>query len=407
MRTTTTLELRPIAELKPYEHNARTHSAEQIEKLRASMREFGFVAPVLITADGGVIAGHGRIEAAALEGFTEAPCVLVDHLTETQRRAYILADNRLAELAAWDMSIVETELLALQDAGFDVELTGFSSELLAEPVEVQEDDFDAEPPAEPSCKPGQLWALGPHRLYCGDATQPESYQILMSGDQAALLHTDPPYVEDYDGGPNGNRNRIANDALPETAAIDFLQAAFENIKASLAPGAAFYIWFASGAPGYIFRRACHLSGLSVRQSLVWVKNSATLSRSDYHWQHEAALAGFRDPANAEELAYGWKDGAAHTWLSDRKQTTALFFDKPNRSEQHPTMKPVKLCAYLIGNSCPPDGIVLDPFAGSGSTLIAAEQLGRRARCMELDPGYCDVIIRRWEDLTGGKAELLT
>lgn len=371
MRTTTTLELRPIAELRPYEHNARTHSAEQIEKLRASMREFGFVAPVLITADGGVIAGHGRIEAAALEGFTEAPCVLVEHLTETQRRAYILTDNRLAE-----------------------------------PVEVQEDDFDAEPPAEPPCKPGQLWALGPHRLYCGDATLPESYQILMPGDQASLLHTDPPYMVDYDGGPKNSRSRIANDALPEDAAIDFLQAAFENIKASLAPGAAFYIWFASGAPGYIFRRACHLIGLSVRQNLVWVKNSATLSRSDYHWQHEAALAGFREPANAEELAYGWKDGAAHTWLSDRKQTTALFFDKPNRSEQHPTMKPVKLCAYLIGNSCPPDGIVLDPFAGSGSTLIAAEQLGRRARCMELDPGYCDVIIRRWEDLTGCKAELL-
>ena len=407
MRTTTTLELRPIAELKPYEHNARTHSTEQIEKLRASLREFGFVAPVLITADGGVIAGHGRIEAAALEGFAEAPCVLVDHLTETQRRAYILADNRLAELAAWNMSIVETELLALQNAGFDLELTGFSSELLAEPVEVQEDDFDAEPPAEPTCKPGQLWALGRHRLYCGDATQPESYQILMTGDQAALLHTDPPYMVDYDGGPQNSRSRIANDALPEDAAIDFLQAAFENIKTSLAPGAAFYIWFASGAPGYIFRRACHLSGLAVRQSLVWVKNSATLSRSDYHWQHEAALAGFKEPTDAEELGYGWKEGAAHIWLSDRKQTTALFFDKPNRSELHPTMKPVKLCAYLIGNSCPPEGIVLDPFAGSGSTLIAAEQLGRRARCMELDPGYCDVILRRWEDLTGSKAELLT
>lgn len=405
MRTTTTLELRPIAELKPYEHNARTHSAEQIKKLRASMREFGFVAPVLITADGGVVAGHGRIEAAALEGFTEAPCVLVDYLTETQRRAYILADNRLAELAAWDMAIVETELLALQNAGFDVELTGFSSDLLEEPVEVQEDDFDAEPPAQPTCKPGQLWALGRHRLYCGDATQPESYQILMSGGQAALLHTDPPYMVAYEGGPKNKRPGIENDALGEEAAIDFLAAAFGHIKASLAPGAAYYIWHGSGAPGYAFRRALHLCGMAVRQTLVWVKNSATLSRQDYHWQHEEALCGSQPPAEAESALYGWAPGAAHSWYADRKQTTALFFDKPLRSEQHPTMKPVKLCAYLIANSSRPGAVVLDPFAGSGSTLIACEQLGRAARCMELDPRYCDVIIRRWEDLTGGKAEL--
>ncbi len=406
MRTTTKLELRPIAELRPYEHNARTHSPEQIEKLRASMREFGFVAPVLITADGGVIAGHGRIEAAALEGFAEAPCVLVEHLSETQRRAYILADNRLAELAAWDMAIVEAELSALQDAGFDIELTGFSSELLEEPVEVQEDNFDVVPPAEPMCKPGQLWALGKHRLYCGDATLPESYERLMSGNMAVLLHTDPPYMVDYGGGPKHKRKKIENDNLPEDAAIDFLCAAFGCIKTHLAAGAAFYIWFASGAPGYALRRALHLCGIIVRQSLVWIKNQATLCRSDYHWQHETAYAGTQDPADAEEMLYGWKDGAAHTWLSDRKQTTALFYDKPLRSEQHPTMKPVKLCAYLIGNSCPCAGIVLDPFAGSGSTLIAAEQLGRRAYCMELDPGYCDVIIRRWEAFTGGRAELV-
>lgn len=405
MRMTRTLELRPIAGLSPYEHNARRHSPEQIEQLRASIREFGFLMPLLIDAAGNLIAGHGRMEAAALEGYTELPCVLAEGLSEEQRRAYILADNRLAELASWDSETLKTELHQLQTAGFDISLTGFTPELLAEPVEVQEDDFDPEPPAEPVCRPGQLWTLGAHRLYCGDATLADSYARLLGGAPADLLHTDPPYMVAYEGGPKNKRPGIENDALGEEAAIDFLAAAFGHIKASLAPGAAYYIWHGSGAPGYAFRRALHLCGMAVRQTLVWVKNSATLSRQDYHWQHEEALCGSQPPAEAESALYGWAPGAAHSWYADRKQTTALFFDKPLRSEQHPTMKPVKLCAYLIANSSRPGAVVLDPFAGSGSTLIACEQLGRAARCMELDPRYCDVIIRRWEDLTGGKAEL--
>ena len=419
MNMTTRLELRPIESLKPYENNARTHSPAQIKQLRKSLREFGFVSPVLITAAGDVIAGHGRIEAARAEGISEIPCVLVEHLTDDQRRAYILADNRLAEAAGWDEELVSSELLALRDAGIDIALTGFSPEdvLLTPTDEVFEDDPDLTFSVTSTAQPGQLWKLGSHRLLCGDATSSESVQTLTGGAQVDLLLTDPPYGISYDGGANKSKTRrktaIANDNLAGSALIEFLTSTFSAAEKSLHPGASFYLFGPSGHELGAFFAAAAAAALPVHQTLVWLKNRASLSRTDYQPQDEVCLHGQIDAleiperySDHERILYGWRDGAAHLWCSDRKQTTVLEFDRPSKSVDHPTMKPIRLLAYLICNSTLPGAVVLDPFGGSGSTLIACEQTGRACRMMEIEPAYCDVIIRRWEALTGKKAVLL-
>lgn len=416
MRTTTKLTMRPVAELIPYARNAREHSEEQIQNLRASLREFGFVAPLLIDANDNILAGHGRLLAARAEGMTEVPCVLVEHLTDVQRRAYILADNRLAEQASWDAELVSLELQELKEAGYDLDLTGFDEDdiLLEESNDVREDDFEPELPAEPVSKPGQIYQLGRHRLMCGSTTDKNDVAALMDGAQAQLLLLDPPYNVDVTGG-TADHLKIENDHQDDAAFMKFLDAALTNGRAALEPGASFYIWHADGAPGRLFRDACHEVGLEVRQCLIWVKQSATLGRQDYHWQHEPCLHGQTEPEELdcgdtwddhEACLYGWKDGRAHLWCSDRKQTTVLEYDRPTRNKEHPTMKPVRLFAYQVANSTLREAVVLDLFAGSGTTAIACEQLGRSAYLMESDPRFVDLILRRWEAFTGEKAVLL-
>ncbi|BAK99196.1 putative methyltransferase [Oscillibacter valericigenes Sjm18-20] len=416
MRTTTKLTMRPVAELIPYARNAREHSEEQIQNLRASLREFGFVAPLLIDANDNILAGHGRLLAARAEGMTEVPCVLVEHLTDVQRRAYILADNRLAEQASWDAELVSLELQELKDAGYDLNLTGFDEDdiLLEESNDVREDDFEPELPAEPVSRPGQIYQLGRHRLMCGNATRESDVAALMDGAQAQLLLTDPPYNVDVTGG-TADHLKIENDHQDDAAFLEFLDAALRNGRAVLEPGASFYIWHADGAPGRLFRDACYEVGLEVRQCLIWVKQSATLGRQDYRWQHEPCLHGQTEPEELdcgdtwddhEACLYGWKDGRAHLWCSDRKQTTVLEYDRPTKNKEHPTMKPVRLFAYQVANSTLREAVVLDLFAGSGTTAIACEQLGRSAYLMESDPRFVDVILRRWEAFTGEKAVLL-
>lgn len=416
MKTTTKLEMRPVAELIPYARNAREHSEEQIQNLRASLREFGFVAPLLIDARGNILAGHGRLLAARAEGMTEVPCVLVEHLTDVQRRAYILADNRLAEQASWDAELVSLELQELKDAGYELNLTGFDEAdiILDESTDAQEDDFEPELPAEPVSRPSQIYQLGRHRLMCGSATEKNDVAALMDGAEAQLLLTDPPYNVDVTGGTKDHL-KIQNDHQDDAAFLEFLNAALKNGRAALEPGSSFYIWHADGAPGRLFRDACYEVGLEVRQCLIWVKQSATLGRQDYHWQHEPCLHGQTEPEELdcgdtwdghESCLYGWKDGRAHLWCSDRKQTTVLEYDRPTKSKEHPNMKPVRLFAYQVANSTLREAVVLDLFAGSGTTAIACEQLGRVAYLMESDPRFVDVIIRRWEAFTGEKAVLL-
>lgn len=423
MNTTTTLAMRPVSVLVPYAQNARQHSEEQVLQLRASLRAFGFVAPLLIDTQDNVLAGHGRLLAAKAEGLSEVPCVLVEHLTDTQRRAYILADNRLAEQASWDADLVSLELESLREVGFDLALTGFdeSDILLEESADVEEDDiFDPTPPKIPKAQRGQVYQLGRHRLMCGDATVPDDVAALMGGAMADLLLTDPPYNVGIVSQTEAALTILNDDFKNDSEFCSFLQKAFSTALPVLEPGGGFYIWHADGASGWAFRDACRAVGLQVRQCLVWVKQGATLGRQDYHWQHEPCLHGQAqledlpdmDRGDGEDFSheaclYGWKDGRPHLWISDRKQTTVLMFDRPTRSAEHPTMKPIKLLAYQICNSTCPGARVADFFGGSGSTLMAAEQTGRSAYLMELDPGYVDVIITRWEAYTGEKAVLVT
>lgn len=412
MKTTTTMLMKPTVALVPYAHNARIHDDDQILALRASLREFGFVAPVLIDSADNILAGHARLAAAKAEGLSEVPCVLVEHLSELQRRAYILADNRLAEQATWDEDLVSLELQSLSEAGFEFSLTGFDDGdlILDEPNEVREDECELPIPIEPHASPGDLYQLGRHRLLCGDATVLQDVSRLMNHEDADLLLTDPPYNVDITGG-GAEKLKLENDKLSDEDFEGFLALAFHCATKVLSPGAGFYIWHADGFPALAFRKACQAAGLRVRQCLIWVKQSATLSRQDYHWQHEPCLHGEAElPSEAEDegethesCLYGWKDGRAHLWCSDRKQTSVLHFDRPSRSAEHPTMKPVQLFAYQITNSTLPDAIVFDPFCGSGTSVIACEQLGRAAYVLEKDPRYVDVIIARWESFSGERA----
>lgn len=389
----TEIHVRKISDLVPYENNARIHSPEQIEKLRRSICKFGFLRPLLINSENGVLCGHGRMEAAKLAGMTELPCVLADHLSEEERIAYILADNELAEQASWDKDIVSAELIRLRDAGFDISLTGFAEEdihldIPADPYE--DEDFDPEPQEGEYVEPGTLWRLGQHRLLVGDSTLREDVVKLMGGESADLLLTDPPYGVDYEG-KTSERKTIENDKLQGQAFLQFLTLAFSNAKEVMTNSAPYYVWHTDGDPALEFRQALRQTGMPVHQCLVWVKNSLVLSRQDYHWQHEPCL-------------YGWKEDGQHAWHADRKQSTVMEFDRPTKSLEHPTMKPVKLFAYQIGNSTIQGDRVLDLFAGSGTTVIACEQLNRKAYCMEKDGRYAAVIIRRWETMTGKKAE---
>lgn len=376
--------------LVPYERNAKKHPQEQIDKLKKSIQEFGFISPCLIDRDNRIIAGHGRVEAARQIGMNVVPCVYVEGLTDEQRRAYILADNRLTELGGWDMDVVFEELTELDDLGFNIELTGF--ELPEEVPEVADDDFDENATnVDDRTKLGDIWQCGNHRLICGDSTDFNTAKRLLGDIKADLLLTDPPYNVDYEG-KTADALKIQNDKMDNEAFKQFLTDAFSVADSVMKPGAAFYIWHAD-SEGLNFRMATNDVGWQTRECLVWVKNSMVLGRQDYQWRHEPCL-------------YGWKSGAPHNWYADRSQTTVLEFDRPTRSKDHPTMKPMALFAYLIKNSSKKGDVVIDFFGGSGTTLIACEQLSRQCFMCELDPHYCDVIVGRWEQLTGRKAELI-
>lgn len=389
-KTTTEMQLVPLEKLVPYVNNARTHSAAQITKLRSSLREFGFINPVIIDCNYGIIAGHGRVMAAKEEGIAEVPCVFVDYLTEAQKKAYILADNRFAQDAGWDEELLKLEIESLEAADFNVALTGFDcaelEDLFRDNVRdhVKEDDFDvkAELKKPAFSKIGDLWCLGSHRLFCGDSTKAESYDLLMNGKKANLVVTDPPYNVNY----QGSAGKIRNDNMADDAFYQFLLDAFTQMEHTMADDASIYVFHAD-TEGLNFRKAFSDAGFYLSGTCIWKKQSLVLGRSPYQWQHEPCL-------------FGWKKSGKHQWYAGRKETTIWEFDKPKKNSDHPTMKPVPLIAYPIMNSSMINCIVLDPFGGSGSTLIACEQTGRICHTIELDEKYCDVIVNRYHEQIG-------
>lgn len=380
--------------LIPYARNSRTHSPDQVDKIAASIKEFGFLNPVIVDGENGIIAGHGRVMAAKKIGLTELPVIEASHLTDAQRRAYVIADNRLALDAGWDEEMLRVEFADLASVGFDLALTGFSLDEI-ESMQVEEikeglTDEDAVPetPEQPVTIEGDVWVLGNHRLMCGDSTSIDAIGELCEGRLVDMWLTDPPYNVAYQG-KTKDALTIKNDSMSDDNFRQFLRDCYVAADSVMKPGAVFYIWHAD-LEGYNFRGAAKDAGWTVRQCLIWKKSVLVMGRQDYHWKHEPCL-------------YGWKEGAGHLWASDRKQTTILEFDRPTRSGEHPTMKPVGLFEYQLLNNTKGGDIVLDSFGGSGTTLIAAEKNGRDARLMELDPKYCDVIIKRWQDFTGRKA----
>lgn len=386
-KMTSEMQLISIAKLVPYQNNARTHSPAQIQKLRSSLREFGFVNPVIIDRDYNVIAGHGRIAAAREEGITEVPCVFADHLTDAQKKAYIIADNRMAMDAGWDEELLRVELEALTEMVFDLGMTGFDEKELASlfPAdEAKEDDFDVEAELQKPTftKPGDVWTLGRHRLVCGDSTKEETYTALMDGVKANLVITDPPYNVNYEG----SAGKIKNDNMADDKFYEFLLAAFKNMESVMAPDASIYVFHAD-TEGLNFRRAFADAGFYLSGCCIWKKQSLVLGRSPYQWMHEPVL-------------FGWKKNGKHQWYTGRKETTIWEFDKPKKNGDHPTMKPIPLLAYPIGNSSMANSVVHDPFGGSGSTLIACEQTDRICRTIELDEKFCDVIVNRYIEQVG-------
>lgn len=390
-KTTTEMQLVPLSKLVPYVNNARTHSPEQLAKLRSSLREFGFINPVIIDREFNVIAGHGRIAAAKEEGITEVPCVFVDYLTEAQKKAYILADNRMALDAGWDEELLRIEIESLQGADFDVSLTGFGEDEIADlfcgdsEKDVKDDDFDLSAALEKAAfvEKGDIWTVGRHRLMCGDATSAEDVAALMDGKKANLIVTDPPYNVAF---KSGSGLSIQNDSMENGEFYTFLYNSFQNMAEHLEKGGAAYVFHAD-TEGLNFRKAFVDAGFHLAGVCIWVKNSLVLGRSDYQWQHEPVL-------------YGFLKNGKHPWYSDRKQTTIWNYDKPKRNKNHPTSKPLDLLGYPICNSSQENAIVLDAFGGSGSTLMACEQTDRICFMCELDEKYASVILRRYVEDTG-------
>lgn len=428
---TVAIEQRPVGALIPYARNSRTHSDAQVAQIASSIREFGWTNPVLIDGDGGIIAGHGRLMAARQLGLAEVPCIVLDHLSETQKRALIIADNKLALNAGWDDAMLAMEIGELAEAGFDVGLMGFSdaelSALSADKTEgLTHPDEAPDVPDAPLSVMGDVWILGGHRLIVGDSTIQTDVDRAMGGVMADCLWTDPPYNVNYEG----SAGKIKNDHMKDSAFREFLGEAFASAFTVLKPGAPAYIAHAD-TEGLNFRGAFSECGFKISGCLIWRKNSLVLGRSDYQWQHEPVL-------------YGWKPGAAHRWYGGRKNTTLLELggdlvtdngdgtltlrmgtesavisgdaltlhrveptvfsvEKPKRSSAHPTMKPVELITRMLRNSTREGDVVLDLFGGSGSTLIACEMLGRFCRIVEFDPKFADVIVTRWQDFTGREA----
>ncbi len=378
--------LADIGELTPYARNARTHSDEQIAQIAASIKEFGFLAPVVISGDNTILCGHGRFYAAQRLGLKKIPCIKEEHLTETQRRAYIIADNKLSLNAGWDDNLLAVEIADLQGENFDLSLTSFDEKEIAdlfssgEKSNVHEDNYDLTEALEKAAfvVRGDIWTVGRHRLMCGDATSPEDVSALMDGKKANLIVTDPPYGVSF---TSSSGLKIQNDSIKGEEFYEFLKKSFDNMAEHLENGGAAYVFHAD-TEGLCFRRAFVDAGFHLVGVCIWVKNSLVLGRSDYQWQHEPVL-------------YGFLQNGKHRWYSDRKQTTIWNFDKPKRNENHPTSKPLDLLAYPICNSSQENAIVLDTFGGSGSTLMSCEQTNRICHTMELDPKYASVILRRY------------
>jgi site-specific DNA-methyltransferase (adenine-specific) len=386
-----------VTALIPYAKNSRTHDDAQIAQIAASIKEFGWTNPILVDGERGIIAGHGRLMAARKLGMTEVPVIELKDLTPTQKKAYIIADNRLALNAGWDDQLLTIELNELLADKFSLDLLGFNADelnALLNPVEINEglvdEDEVPEPPPEPITKLGDVWIMGNHRLMCGDSTQIDQIEKLCNGRPVDMWLTDPPYNVAYEG-KTKDALTIKNDSMSDDSFRQFLRDSYVAADVVMKQGAVFYIWHAD-SEGYNFRGAAHDTGWKVRQCLIWKKSTIVMGRQDYHWKHEPCL-------------YGWKEGAGHLWAADRKQSTILEFDKPSRNGEHPTMKPVALFEYQMLNNTKGGDIVLDSFGGSGTTMIAAEKNGRVGYLMEFDPKYCDVIVKRWENYTGKTAVL--
>jgi len=386
--------------LLPYARNSRTHSDEQVAQIAASIREFGFTNPVLVDADNGIVAGHGRVMAAKQLGLAEVPTINVGWMTEGQRRAYVIADNQLALNAGWDESVLAQEVAWLQEQQFDTNLLGFKADfldgLLAEEAatDVGLTDQDDAPAvqADPVTRLGDVWVLGGHRLLCGDSTKAECFEQLLQGSQVDMVFTDPPYNVNYANTAKdkmrGTNRAILNDNLGD-GFYDFLLAALTPTIANCRGG--IYVAMSSSELD-VLQSAFREAGGKWSTFVIWAKNTFTLGRSDYQRQYEPIL-------------YGWPEGATRHWCGDRDQSDVWQIKKPHKNDLHPTMKPVELVERAIRNSSRPGNVVLDPFGGSGTTLIAAEKSGRLARLIELDPKYVDVIVRRWQAFTGKQAVL--
>jgi DNA modification methylase len=391
------IEMRPVESLIPYIRNARTHSEDQVAQIAASIAEFGWTNPILTDGANGVIAGHGRLLAARKLGLDQVPVIELSHLSPLQKRAYILADNRIAENAGWDEELLKVELAELKLGDFDLALTGFDGDELDRLLDgesgsdgLTDEDAVPETPELPISKPGDVWVLGEHRLLCGDATDPASYQALLADELADMVFTDPPYNVDYANSAKdkqrGKHRPILNDKLGDGFRAFLLSALTPML--SVTKGA-LYIAMSSSELDTL-QSAFRSAGGKWSTFIIWAKNTFTLGRADYQRQYEPML-------------YGWKDGNDRYWCGARDQGDVWFVKKPVKNDLHPTMKPVELVERAVRNSSKSRDIVLDPFGGSGTTLIACEKSGRRARLMELDPKYADVIVRRWEDFTGKKA----
>ncbi|MDE7363473.1 MAG: ParB N-terminal domain-containing protein [Ruminococcus sp.] len=396
MKTTTTFQLVPTDKLIPYANNARTHSREQITKLRSSLREFGFINPIIIDKNFNVIAGHGRFSAAKEENYTEVPCVFVEHFTEAQKKAYILADNRMALDAGWDEDLLAVEMEELQNLGFDLGLTGFDekelADLFASDDDAQQDDFDVDAELEKPCKSklGDVWHLGRHTVICGDSTLPETYMELLGDTKVNLVCTDPPYLVKLES----TSGKIKNDDLDDEKGYEFLKSSFERFRDAMAKDASIYVFYAT-SKARVFHDAYEDAGFKVGAGLVWKKDRLVLTRTDWKYIHEPII-------------WGWRKDGKHIWYGDQKQKTVFEFDRIRNSKEdgcgHPSSKPVPLIAYLISQCTQSNGLVLDGFLGSASTLIACEQLNRICYGIELEPKFVDVAVERYISLKNGSSD---
>ncbi|AUD64079.1 DNA modification methylase (plasmid) [Tenericutes bacterium MO-XQ] len=367
--------MKKISSLLEYDNNPR-HNEEAIEAVANSIREFGFKVPIVISSDNVIIAGHTRLKASVSLGFEEVPCIIADDLNDEQIKAFRLADNKTAELATWDLSKLEEEL-----SHIDMDMLQFGFEEMEEllPDNASDDDFDItdEIPEVPFSQPGDIYELGPHRLMCGDSTDSKQVATLLDGHEVDMIFTDPPYNVDYEG----TAGKIKNDKMEDDSFYLFLYEAFNNMFEHTKPGGAIYVCHAD-TEGLNFRNAFKNAGYKLAECLIWVKNALVLGRQDYHWRHEPIL-------------YGWKEGAAHYFVDDRTQDTIWEYNKPKKNEEHPTMKPLELVGKAISNSSRRHDSILDLFGGSGSTMIAADQLDRKSFLMELDERFVDVIVKRY------------